>query len=89
MDQETKGLLEDIKRLENENNSLLLKLHNIQKWNLISRIVYWFILLGIAVGAFYFIKPFFGSIMGMYDFGGLNSISSPLDSLNSFNELFK
>jgi hypothetical protein len=58
MDQETKGLLEDIKRLENENNSLLLKLHNSQKWNLISRIVYWFILLGIAVGAFYFIKPF-------------------------------
>jgi hypothetical protein len=84
MDQETKGLLEEIKRLESENNSLLLKLHNIQKWNLISRVVYWFILLGIAVGAFYFIKPLFSGIMGMSDFGGVN----PIDSLDSFNDLF-
>lgn len=88
MDQDVKSLLEEISRLEKENNKMLLKLHNIQKWTLISRVIYWFILIGIAVGAFYFIKPFLSGILGVYGVGDMSSIN-PMNSLNSLNDLLK
>ena len=66
MDQDIKGLLEKNLKLSEDNNKLLLKLHNIQKWTLISRVLYWLILIGIAIGAFYFIQPLISNLTGIY-----------------------
>jgi hypothetical protein len=66
MEEETKKLLEDNLALNKENNRILLKLYNIQRWAQITRVIYWFVIIGISVGAFYFIQPFLSSLAGAY-----------------------
>ena len=76
MEEETKKLLEDNLALNRENNEMLHKLYNIQRWAQITRIIYWFVVIGIAIGAFYFIQPFFDSLLGVYglDSSSINSV---------------
>jgi len=66
MDQDIKNLLEENFKLTKDNHEMLLKLKKIQQWTLISRIIYWFIIIGIAIGAFYFIKPFLSNLASVY-----------------------
>jgi hypothetical protein len=66
VDEESKKLLEENVKLSRENNRLLLKMDKINKWSFISKIIYWFILLGIAAGAFYFIQPLIDGVSGIY-----------------------
>jgi hypothetical protein len=72
MEQDLKQLIEENLKLSKENNEILLKLYNIQKWSQILRIGYYMVLVLIAIGALYFIKPFLGNLMGIY---GLDSSS--------------
>jgi len=72
MDPEAKQLLEENLRLSKENNELLLKLYNVQKWSQIIRVGYYVVLVLIGIGAFYFIKPFFGDLLSAY---GIDSSS--------------
>ena len=78
MDPEVKQLLEKNLALSQENNELLKKVHKIQRWAQITRIAYWFIILGIAFGSFYFIKPFLGSITSLYS-GGVSNVNNLQD----------
>ena len=66
MDIEVKQLLEENLRLSKENNELLLKVYNIQKWGQIIRISYYVILVLVALGALYFIKPFVSDFLNIY-----------------------
>ena len=66
MEEETKKFLEDNLALNKENNRILLKLYNIQRWAQITRVIYWFVIIGISIGAFYFIQPFLSSLAGAY-----------------------
>ena len=61
-----KKLLEANLALNKENNELLLKVYGIQRWGQIMRVIYWFVIIGISVGAFYFIEPFLASLGGAY-----------------------
>jgi len=66
MDEETKKLLEDTLILNKENNEILRKLYKAQRLAQITRIIYWIVIVGVTLGAFYFIQPFFDSILGAY-----------------------
>lgn len=76
MDQDIKKLLEDNLTLNKENNELLLKLYKVQRFAQITRIIYWVVIVGVAVGAFYFIQPFFNTLLGVYgvDSSSLNGL---------------
>jgi len=76
MEPEVKQLLEENLRLSKENNELLLKIHKIQKWDQIMRVGYYVVLILVALGALYFIKPFLSSLLSVY---GVDP--SSLDSL--------
>jgi len=78
MDPEVKHLLEENLKLSKENNLILLKLANYQKWAQITKAFYWFLIIGISVGAFYFIKPYFGGLLNIYsgDISGLNGMTN-------------
>ncbi len=80
MDPEFKKLLEDNLQVANENREMLKKLILFQKWNQISKVVYWVLIIGLAAGAFYAIEPYFSSL-----FGGGHSLggNSDLDTLKS------
>lgn len=81
MDPEVKHLLEENIKLSKDNNQLLVKVLNYQKWAQITKVFYWFLIIGISVGAFYFIKPYFGSLLSIYN-GDLTGIKS----LTNFTE---
>ncbi len=66
MDQESKKLLEETYELERENNKMLHKLRRAQKNAVLMSVAYWFIVIGISVGAFYFVQPYVDSAIKLY-----------------------
>jgi len=85
MDQEVKNLLEENLRLSKENNELLLKIRSVQRWAQITRIFYWFIIIGVSVGAFYYIQPYLGNLLNVYT-GGVSGINNVSDITKSFKD---
>jgi len=85
MDQEVKQLLEENLKLSKENNKLLLKIRSVQRWARITRIFYWFLIIGVSIGAFYFIKPYLGNLLNVYTGGvsGINNISDITKNLKN------
>jgi hypothetical protein len=85
MDQEEKHLLEENLRLSQENNVLLLKIRSVQRWEQITHIFYWFLIIGVSIGAFYFIKPYLGNLLNIYTGGvsGINNISDITKNLKN------
>ena len=78
MDPESKKLLEDTYALTEENNKML---HNIKRSMFLARIMsilYWLVIIGVSVGAFYFIQPYIDQLMGVYGkaSGVINSFPS-------------
>jgi len=71
MDPESKKLLEDTFVLAQENNKML---HSVMRSMRISRIisiVYWVLIIGSALGAYYFIQPYINQLISIY--GGAKS----------------
>lgn len=75
MDPEIKELLQANLKLSEENNELLKKVRGFQRWSQITKVLYWFIIIGIAFGAFYFVQPYLGGMINLYS-GGVSDISS-------------
>ncbi len=75
MDPDIKHLLEENLKLSKENNELLKKVRNFQRWAQVTRVLYWFVIIGAAIGAFYFIQPYFEGVLNLYT-GGVSDISA-------------
>ena len=66
MDPEDKQILKKTLELSRENNKML---HSIKKqmfYSRIFRIIYWAILLGAAIGLYYYIDPYINQIIDIY-----------------------
>lgn len=52
-------------------------------WASIFRFLYWVIIIGIAVGAYYYIQPYIASLLGVYQgtFSGLQKVGNIGNSL--------
>ncbi|MEX0934962.1 MAG: hypothetical protein WDZ70_01395 [Candidatus Paceibacterota bacterium] len=59
MDKETKRLIE-------ENNELLHKMHSAQVRGKIYRFIYWIVIIALALAAFYFVQPYIEQVRNMY-----------------------
>ncbi len=55
---EIKSILANTLTLTEENNQMLKAMRRAQKLATFMRVVYWLIVIGIAIGAFYFLQPF-------------------------------
>jgi hypothetical protein len=53
--------------LEQENNKILRSMKRSMLWTRVMTVVYWLIIIGISVGAFYFLQPYFNKILSLYD----------------------
>lgn len=78
-DDELRELLDQNFEVAQENNRLLEKIYNQLFWGKVMRALYWLILIGIGVGAFYFLQPFVENILNTY-----GSIVDGLGELQSF-----
>ena len=83
MDIEVKNLLEENLKLSKENNILLLKINNAQRWAKITRYIYWGIILFASIGGYYFIQPYLNNLLNVYTGGvsGLNNVGDITDTL--------
>ena len=85
MEGDIKNLLEENLKLSKENNELLLKIHGVQRWTQITHILYWFLIIGVSIGDFYFIKPYLGNVLNLYTGGvsGINNIGDITKNLKN------
>jgi hypothetical protein len=87
MDQEvddkmpTRELLEENLELARENNKMLLAMRRSMRIAHVMSFLYWTFIIGTAVGAYYFIQPYFDQLVGIY--GGAK------DGIDTVGEVFK
>jgi len=80
-DPESKKLLEDTYKLMQENNGMLRAMRRSMRIGRIMSFLYWALIIGSAVGAYYFVQPYINQLLGVY--GGAKS------NLDSFNQMFE
>ena len=66
MNPEERSLLERTYKLAEENHELLLGLRQRARISTAIKAVYWIVIIGLSIGAFYFIQPYVDSVTGMY-----------------------
>ena len=76
MNTEEQKTLERTLELSEENNKLLKKINRSIQWGRFVKLVYWLIIIGLSVGAFYYIQPLLEPFMQTVD-----SLSSGVKSL--------
>ena len=81
MDPESKQMLQNMQAMVEENNQMLHHIRRSQKIASLMSIVYWLIIIGISVGAFLFLQPYFDMIMKFIKSSGV--------TLGQFQNLFK
>ena len=83
MTPEQQKLLEETAELARENHRLLKKIHNSMRLGRAIRITYWVLIIGSAIGAFYFLQPYIDQLTGVYT--GIQDSASNVNSLlNAF-----
>ncbi|OGI96918.1 hypothetical protein A3I25_01140 [Candidatus Nomurabacteria bacterium RIFCSPLOWO2_02_FULL_42_17] len=84
MDAETKKLIEESLELARDNNKILRRMRRGQRISSIFRLFYWLMILGIALGAYYYIQPYFSQAQKAYQ-----NISEGLGNLPDVSNLNK
>jgi len=79
MNPEEKMLLKRAVDLSEDNNQMLNKLVRAMRWGRLLSSLYWIILIGISVGAFYFVQPYINQLIGAY-----TNAQDTFNSLGSF-----
>ncbi len=81
MSPEEREMLKKTLELSQENNKMLHSIKRQMLFGRIIRIVYWVIIIGAAVGAYYYIEPYLDGAIGAY--------GSVKGDLQSFGDLFR
>lgn len=69
--QQLKQKLEETREITERNHELLKKIERSMFWRRVFSIIYWVIIIGVAVGAFYFVQPYIDRVIDAYaDFQG-------------------
>ncbi|MFZ2149927.1 MAG: hypothetical protein WAV15_02090 [Minisyncoccia bacterium] len=66
MDPESKKMLEETFRLSEENNKILRKVRSVQKWSFLWQALKIFVIIGVALGAFYYLNPYIDGLINVY-----------------------
>ena len=76
MDQEEKELLRRILETTQKNNKMLSSIKQSMLWSRIFTYVYWIIILGTAVGVYYYLQPYIDDLLKVYGGfkGNINNI---------------
>jgi len=94
MDKEMRDLLQENLKLSRENNEMLKKVRGIQKRAHFFQIMYWLFIIGITVGAYYYIQPYIEKILSVYNSGAgsilqLQNLGSSIPDVSHLQDLLK
>ena len=92
MNPEERQLLERAVALGQENNQILRGIRRSNWFAFVSRVFYWIIVIGLAVGAYVYIQPFVDRIVGAYQ-SSAATVQKAGDKVSGFeiflNNIFK
>lgn len=88
MSPEEKSLLERVAKLSEDNHQMLKSLYSAMRWGRAWRIFYWVLIIGISIGAFYFIQPYIDQLMSVYSGiqGGADTFNSALEQYRNLQQ---
>ena len=66
MEDENKETLRRILELAQKNNKILTGIQKSMLWGRVFRYVYWIIIIGAGIGAYYYIQPYIDGIISAY-----------------------
>lgn len=69
MDPNEQQQLKEALELSRENNRLLKKMWRVTQWGRAVKALYWLVIIGVTIGAFYFLQPYVDTLQEVY--GGL------------------
>ncbi len=81
MDPQDRRILLQTLELAQENNRILRQMRRLSRWGTFVRIVYWFVLIGISFGAYYFLQPYIDGAKATY-----TSIQSDVGNLKTLRD---
>lgn len=67
MTPEERHLLELTHKLAEDNNKILISIRRSNRVSTIFRVLYWIIIIGISVGAYYFIQPYANDAFNLFN----------------------
>ena len=80
MDPNERQQLKEALELARENNALIKKMWRATQWGRAIKAIYWLVIIGITIGAFYFLQPYVEVLENVY--GGFQ------DTTGQFRALF-
>lgn len=91
MDPYEKELLAETNKLAKENNKILRGLRSSHRWSSFFHTIYWIIIIGIAVGAFYYLQPYVNTIIKTYSTiqNDLTNVKSIVNKVSSSTSALK
>jgi len=86
MDPDEKELLEKTYSLAEENNKILRGIRSSNRWSTLFRAIYWIVIIGASIGAFYYVQPYANLLLKEYsviqsDLNNIKSVTSKLPAL--------
>lgn len=75
--------IQRILELSESNNKILRSIKRSIMWGRIIHTLYWIVIIGASIGAFYFLKPYLTQIADLY--GGFKSGASSVQGINTDN----
>lgn len=82
MTPEQERMLRESLELSRDTHEMVKKLHRDLVINRVIKVVYWVVIIGVAVGAFYFLQPYVETLQDVY--GGLADSKEQFKALMSF-----
>ena len=91
MTPEERQLLIQTHRMVEENNALLRKMHRAAMWGRAWHILYWAVIIGLSVGAFYFIQPYVDQVRGIYGGfkGDVDNVRGAASQIGDIGKIFQ
>jgi polyferredoxin len=74
MDPNEQQQLKEALELARENNVLIKKMWRAVRWGRALKIFYWLFIIGVAIGAFYFLQPYIDTLQDVY--GGVQDVQA-------------
>jgi hypothetical protein len=88
MNPNEKQLLQETHDLAEENNKILKGIRRSNRVSFIFRFLYWLLIIGVSIGAFYYIQPYVDKLNKAY--GSLQSNVSDVQTVtNSLKDILK
>ena len=90
IDPELRKIVEESLEISRENNKLLHKLHHTVIWGRVFRILYWIVIIGATMGAYYFVQPVIDSLLESYSGlkTGIEGVQKAGESIPNIGDLF-